>query len=94
MVARLQIFKLQSQFGISFRGYCNWRCWYILWLFGQFPAIYSIIFGHSKYLWSSCIFVFILYILPRFGMLFQEKSCNPYLLCFFQPIICRQRRDH
>jgi hypothetical protein len=53
--------------------YVHWVCftaiWYILWPFGVFC-------GHLEY------FMVTWHILPRFGILYQEKSGNPAADCF------------
>jgi hypothetical protein len=87
-------FQTPKTIWVTFGRYCNGRCWYflwpfrllglflavcyILWLFGiffpfWFAYMYVIFYGHLVH------FVAIWYILPRFGMLYREKSGNPVL---------------
>jgi hypothetical protein len=69
-VARWYIFKQKIQIWVNFRRHCNGGCWYFLWpcclLFGK--MVYVCLLVHSVDIW---------YILPRFGMLYREKSGNP-----------------
>jgi hypothetical protein len=55
-------------------GPWNGNVWYILWPFG-------IYYGYLVHFWPFSKLVAIWCIFPRFGILCQEKSGNPALLC-------------
>jgi hypothetical protein len=72
-VARWFIFKPKIQIWVNFLGLWNGKCLYVYWSFGKLTAIWY-------FLGPIDNLVVIWYILPRFGILCQEKSGNPVLL--------------
>jgi hypothetical protein len=77
-VARRYILKPKIPIWVNFVGSCNGRCWYtnVLYFTANW-CVYMPIWSILGSFW---------YILPNFGMRYQEKSGNPGGTC------CRSRR--
>jgi hypothetical protein len=81
-VARWHIFKPKILIWVNFGGSCNGRCWYILWPFGIFYALLSIICGRSVYFYGYLVNF------SRFGTYVVQRKIWQPCFWYLPPTCC------